>query len=114
VGSRDERDRRRSPALLMRSEPLRGGVIAAGRGDRLRGASATLKPLVPIGGRALIEHVLASMASAGAAEIVVIINEDSLAIRDHVSRTSWPFALDWIVETTPSSMHSFLRVVETL
>jgi len=26
----------------------------------------------------------------------------------------WPFALRWIVETTPSSMHSFLRVVETL
>jgi len=81
----------------MRPRSLLGGVIAAGRGDRLRGESATLKPLVPIAGRALIEHVLDSMASAGAAEVVVIINDESTAIRDHVSRRSWPFALDWIV-----------------
>jgi hypothetical protein len=44
----------------------------------------------------------------------VIINEDSVAVRDHVSKRSWPFAIRWIVETTPSSMHSFLRLVETL
>jgi NDP-sugar pyrophosphorylase family protein len=44
----------------------------------------------------------------------VIINEDSVAVRDHVNASQWPFALRWIVETTPSSMHSFLRLVETL
>ena len=54
------------------------------------------------------------MADAGASEVVVIINEDSLAVRDHVTAVEWPFALRWIVETTPTSMHSFLRVVETL
>jgi dTDP-glucose pyrophosphorylase len=54
------------------------------------------------------------MAEAGASEIVVIINEDSLAVRDHVVAKKWPFALRWIIETTPSSMHSFLRLIETL
>ena len=93
---------------------VRGGVIAAGRGDRLRGGSDLLKPLVRVGGRTLIEHVLQSMAEAGVCEVVVIINEDSLAVRDHASAIEWPFALRWIVETTASSMHSFLRVVETL
>jgi NDP-sugar pyrophosphorylase family protein len=93
---------------------LRAGVIAAGRGERLRGSADLLKPLVRVGGRTLIERVLGSMAEAGAREVVVIINEDSLAVRDHVSEMAWPFALRWIVETTPSSMHSFLRVVETL
>ena len=92
---------------------LRAGVLAAGRGERLR-ASNLLKPLVKVGGRTLIERVLASMAEAGAAEVTVIINEDSLAVRDHVAGSDWPFALRWIVETTPSSMHSFLRVIETL
>lgn len=96
------------------STPLLGGIIAAGRGDRLRTASATPKPLVQVAGRPLIEHVLHSMAAAGTSEIVVIINEESLAIRDYVSRSAWPFVIRWIVETTPSSMHSFLRVVETL
>ena len=92
---------------------LRAGVFAAGRGERLRSQSA-LKPLVKVDGRTLIERVLVAMAEAGACEVVVIINEDSLVVRDYVTALEWPFALRWIVETTPSSMHSFLRVVETL
>ena len=93
---------------------LRAGVIAAGRGDRLRAGTPALKPLVEVGGRALIDRVLTSIAEAGARDVVVIVNEDSLAVRDHVAGRAWPFAIRWIVETTPSSMHSFLRVVETL
>ena len=93
---------------------LRAGVLAAGRGERLRSQPSDLKPLARIGGSTLIEHVLKSMAEAGASEVVVIINEDSRAVRDHVARCDWPFALRWIVETTPTSMHSFLRLLETL
>jgi NDP-sugar pyrophosphorylase family protein len=93
---------------------LRGGVLAAGRGERLRGDSNHLKPLVKVGHQTLIEHVLHSMSDAGASEVVVIINEDSLAVRDHVAAKTWPFTLRWVVETTPSSMHSFLRLLETL
>ena len=36
----------------------RAGVIAAGFGERLRSASAVAKPLLRIGGRALIDRVL--------------------------------------------------------
>jgi NDP-sugar pyrophosphorylase family protein len=98
----------------MNDRSLRAGVLAAGRGERLRSRPSDLKPLARIGDETLIEHVLKSMAAAGAAEVVVIINEDSRAVRDHVARNDWPFALRWIVETTPTSMHSFLRLVETL
>ena len=94
--------------------PLKAGVLAAGRGERLRGESNHLKPLVKVGHQTLIEHVLQSMSDAGASEVIVIINEDSLAVRDHVAAQKWPFALGWIVKTTPTSMHSFLRLVETL
>jgi NDP-sugar pyrophosphorylase family protein len=93
---------------------LKAGVLAAGRGERLRTQSSHLKPLVKVGSRTLIEHVLNSMAGAAASEVVVIINKDSLAVRDHVAAMDWPFALHWLVETTPTSMHSFLRLVETL
>ena len=93
---------------------LRAGVLAAGRGERLRTQSNDLKPLVKVGDQTLIEHVLHSMSHADATEVVVIINEDSLAVRDHAAAIKWPFALRWIVETTPTSMHSFLRLVETL
>jgi NDP-sugar pyrophosphorylase family protein len=98
----------------MSNRFLRAGVLAAGRGERLRNRPSDLKPLARIGDSTLIEHVLKSMAGAGASEVVVIINEDSRAVRDHVARRDWPFALRWIVETTPTSMHSFLRLVETL
>jgi NDP-sugar pyrophosphorylase family protein len=93
---------------------LRAGVLAAGRGERLRTQSSHLKPLVKVGSQTLIEHVLSSMSRAGASEVVVIINEDSIAVRDHATAVKWPFTLRWIVETTPTSMHSFLRLVETL
>jgi NDP-sugar pyrophosphorylase family protein len=90
-------------------------VIAAGRGDRLTHVPHTLKPLVRVGGQTLIERVLLSLAEAGPVEVVIIVNETSLAVKDHVTMSrKWPFAVRWIVETTPSSMHSFLRVVETL
>lgn len=98
---------------MTKSSTLRAGVFAAGRGERLRTLS-TLKPLVRVDGRTLIERVLISLGEAGASEIVIIINEESLAVRDHVAALEWPFAIRWLVETTPSSMHSFLRVVETL
>ena len=93
---------------------LRAGILAAGRGERLRADSAPFKPLVAVAGETLIERVLRSMAEADASEVTVIINEDSAAVRDHVLRKEWPFALRWIVESTPSSMHSFLLLVEHL
>ena len=98
-----------------RSHVWTAGVIAAGRGERLQeGRRRRLKPLVSVGGRTLVERVLESLAEAAPSEVVIIVNDASVAVKDHVARRSWPFALRWIVETTPSSMHSFLRVVETL
>jgi NDP-sugar pyrophosphorylase family protein len=101
-----------------RTPALRAGVIAAGQGMRLRdgapSGTRTLKPLVPVAGITLVERVLTSLAEAAPAEVAIIVNEESTAVQEHVSSRSWPFALRWIVETTPSSMHSFLRVVETL
>ena len=99
---------------LSNKFPLKAGVLAAGRGERLRGESNRLKPLVKVSSQTLIEHVLHAMSDAGASEVVVIINEDSLAVRDYVAARQWPFTLRWVVETTPTSMHSFLRLVETL
>jgi NDP-sugar pyrophosphorylase family protein len=98
---------------MTRPRALRAGVIAAGAGERLA-AAGSLKPLVRVGGRPLIDRVLGSIADAGATDVVVIINERSLPVRDHVSSDSWPFDIRWIVQTTPSSMHSFLLVLEAL
>jgi NDP-sugar pyrophosphorylase family protein len=92
----------------------RAGVIAAGLGERLRGQGGPLKPLVRVAGRPLIVRVLASLAETAPSQVAVIINEESGDVRQTVDAFAWPFELQWIVETTPSSMHSFLRVIETL
>jgi len=95
------------------ARPRRGGVIAAGRGDRLRGAGP-LKPLVVVACRPLIDHVLSSMVEANVTELVIAVNEDSRDVQSHVTASRWPFDIRWIVESTPSSMHTFLLVVESL
>jgi len=92
----------------------KAGIIAAGKGERLRRGADRLKPLVAIAGRTLVARVLTSIAETAPAEVSIIINDDSLAVRDTVVESDWPFRVNWIVETTPSSMHNFLPVVEQL
>jgi NDP-sugar pyrophosphorylase family protein len=96
---------------------LRAAIIAAGWGERLtsNGSGYRIpKPLVQVGGRPLIEHVLNSLRDAKPQEVVVIVNEASGAVKDHVSGLDIAFPIRWITKTTPSSMHSFLHVLEAL
>jgi NDP-sugar pyrophosphorylase family protein len=92
----------------------RAGIFAAGNGQRLQTRSSELKPLVKVNGKPLIGYVLNALAEANVSEVVIIINENGLPVRDYVTSLTWPFVLRWIVETTPTSMHSFIRLVETL
>ncbi|MEP6809556.1 MAG: NDP-sugar synthase [Chthoniobacterales bacterium] len=93
---------------------MKAGILAAGRGERLQSAANPLKPLAKVHGRTLIEHVLHSLGQAGVSEVVILINQDSLAVREQIAPLTWPFPMHWIVKTTPSSMHTFLHLVETL
>ncbi len=92
---------------------MKCGILAAGRGERLRG-TGVLKPLVQVAGRPLICHVLDAFTEVAPDEVVVIINDAAAGVRAAVEAQKWSFALRWIVETTPSSMHSFLRLAEEL
>ena len=96
----------------MKAGPWRAGILAAGRGERL--GQSTPKALTPVGGRVLIDFALDGLQAAGATEVVCIINEDSRAIIDYVAASGRTLKMDWIVKSTPSSMHSFLLVLERL
>lgn len=90
---------------------VRGGIIAAGDGSRLKaGGYAMPKALVPVGGVTLIEATIANFAAAEVHSLVIIVNEASRACVDWV-RARFP-ALDaeFIVKTTPSSLESFREV----
>ncbi len=90
---------------------MKAAIIAAGQGERLLRAGYTQpKPLVPIGGRPLIDHVLANVAAAGMREVACIVNEESRGIEAHC-RATWPaLAFRFVRRTTPSSMESLFTL----
>jgi bifunctional UDP-N-acetylglucosamine pyrophosphorylase/glucosamine-1-phosphate N-acetyltransferase len=57
-------------------------ILAAGQGTRMK--SPTPKVLHTVGGRALVDHAIDAALGAGCARIIVVINAQSAAVRDHV------------------------------
>ena len=97
------------------SVDLRGGVIAAGHGTRLRADGYCVsKPLTPVGGRPLIEHALDRFRAVGVRRATVIVNEESDDCRRWLAGYSKDLDLDVIVRTTPSSYASFEFVATRL
>ena len=86
---------------------MRFAVIAAGEGSRLAQEGVEQpKQLVPLCGEPMIERLLRIFVDCGATEIVVIVNEWSTAVREHLEQMQLPVPLRLVVKTTPSSMHS--------
>lgn len=64
---------------------MKAMVLAAGRGERMRPLSDdTAKPLLRVGGRALIDYHLYALAAAGIEEVVVNLSWQADRIRDHL------------------------------
>ena len=81
---------------------LRGGVIAAGHGTRLRADGYRVsKPMTPVGGQPLIGHALDRFRAVGVRRATVIINEGSDDCRRWLSDHGQDLDLDLIVRTTP-------------
>lgn len=86
---------------------MRFAVIAAGEGSRLAQEGVEQpKPLVPVCGKPMIDRLFDVFVDCGATEIVVIVNEWSTAVREHLQSMTLPVPLRLVVKTTPSSMHS--------
>ncbi|HEY7202912.1 MAG TPA: NTP transferase domain-containing protein [Methylomirabilota bacterium] len=90
---------------------VRGGIIAAGEGSRLRRDGFTApKPLVEVAGVPLIETVLRNFEAAGVRAITIIVNEDERACVDWVRAHRPALDVELIVKTTASSLESFREV----
>jgi NDP-sugar pyrophosphorylase family protein len=94
---------------------LRGGIIAAGHGTRLRADGYRVsKPMTPVGGLPLIGHALDRFRAVGVRQATVIINDGSDDCRHWLSDHGRDLDLDLIVRTTPSSYTSFEIVAARL
>ena len=90
---------------------IRGGIIAAGAGSRLRADGwRVAKPLVEVAGLPLIGAVLRNFTTAGITDITIIVNEEELDCVEWVRQRCPDLAVDFIVKTTASSLESFREV----
>src|SRR6266540_4169439 len=92
-----------------------GGILAAGEGSRLREDGwAMAKPLVPVEGVPLIEHVIGNFLAAGIDNLAIIFNarEEDCA---RFVRSRFPGAtIEILVKTTASSCESYREITAML
>ena len=94
---------------------IHGGIIAAGEGSRLRQAGYTVpKPLVPVAGMLLIERVIGNFLAAGITSLVIIFNEEGRECERWVRSRFAGVDIEIVIETTASSLESFLTVAERI
>ena len=92
-------------------------ILAAGLGSRLRGISES-KPLTPVGGVPLIEHVIRRAAAGGATRVVVVTGHEAERVEAFLAELQfrlalpigWERAEDW---TCPNG-HSVLAGASVL
>ena len=102
---------------------MKYAIIAAGEGSRLaqEGILAP-KPLVKIHGEHLIDRLIRIFTMNEAEEIVVICNDLTTEVSEHLRRLQNAGELcgnplpplRFVVKTTPSSMHSFYELSQLL
>lgn len=96
---------------------MKYAVIAAGHGSRLAEEGINVpKPLVRVGGECLIDRLIRIFIENGAAEIAVICNQQDTLVSRHLAwlKNNSDISLNYIVWTTPSSMHSLYELSSLL
>jgi D-glycero-alpha-D-manno-heptose 1-phosphate guanylyltransferase len=75
-------------------------LLAGGRGARLESVSGGLpKPLMEVGGRPFIEHVLENLVDSGCDHVVVAASYKWELLHDHLGTSYKGCALDWSIES---------------
>jgi choline kinase len=94
---------------------LQGAIIAAGRGDRLRASMRDdiPKPLVMLGGEAMLSRQARALTNAGASSVIAIINSETARIAKEMA-LEIPPSLRLVVRDTANSMETMLALGDVL
>jgi len=96
---------------------LQGAIIAAGRGDRLRVSTRDdiPKPLVKLGGEAMLSRQARALVAAGASSVVAVINSETARVaNENENRLALPPSMRLVVRDTANSMETMLALGEML
>ena len=96
---------------------LQGAIIAAGRGERLRNSTRDdiPKPLVKLGGEAMLSRQARALIAAGASSVVAVINSETARVAgENEMALEIPPSLRLIVRDTANSMETMLALGEVL
>jgi NDP-sugar pyrophosphorylase family protein len=94
---------------------VRGAILAAGEGSRLRRDGWIMpKPLVPVAGVPLIEHAIRNLTRAGVRELAIIFNGEEEPCAQWVRERFADIAPRVLVRTTASSLESFREISRRL
>ena len=90
---------------------MKFAIISAGEGSRLSQEGIQVpKPLVRLNGEAMIDRLIRIFTDCEAEEVVVIVNNLTSLVQEHLNRLDSKVPLKVVVKTTPSSMHSFYEL----
>jgi choline kinase len=94
---------------------LQGAIIAAGRGERLRISTRDdiPKPLVMLGGEAMLSRQARALLDAGASSVVAIVNSETARIAKEIS-LEIPQSVRLVVCDTANSMETMLALGDVL
>lgn len=96
---------------------MKGGIIAAGEGSRLKGYAPVIKPMVPVAGRPLSHWVVRGLEAAGCRALTVLTNSRGTDVAPSLSASFPSLTFDFVTADTASSFESFrlvsLRLAET-
>ena len=90
--------------LLGAAQPrMKGVIMAGGLGLRLRPLTeATPKPMLPIGGKPILERLLMHYKQNGIVDITLVVFYKKEVIQDYFEDGSkWGMRIDYVVETEP-------------
>jgi len=92
-----------------------GAIIAAGRGERLRVSTRDdiPKPLVMLGGEAMLLRQARALLAAGASSVVAIINSETARVANEMA-LEIPHSVTLVVRDTANSMETMLALGDVL
>ncbi len=101
------------PPPGLRYDAMKVIIPVAGKGTRLYPHTHTLpKPLLPVAGKAIIEHILERLRQVEPTQVVLVVNPDSeRAILDHVA-SRFPWEITAVAQEQPLGLGHAVHLAE--